>query len=201
MRRMTKVVGPALVGVLLLSGCSEVNQDAIAAEAFSAETINDPKIPIGPGGMLTVEAGDFFFNVDGTAVDGEVVIEFLNVGGAEHNFRIDEAAGETKLVEALGGQEATGSLLLFGGTTYTYYCDIPGHRANGMEGTLQVLLPGQDEPMGELDEDDETALDQAPPEDDPEDVPADDEATDPSTDETPAPESTEAEPTEASTEG
>ena len=56
--------------------------------------------------------------------------------------------GELKKVEAQPGESATDDLLLFSGE-YTVYCDIPGHRAAGMETTLTVY-PNEEEavPVG-----------------------------------------------------
>ncbi|MFT5222569.1 MAG: outer membrane protein OmpA-like peptidoglycan-associated protein, partial [Glaciecola sp.] len=146
MRRLNQIAAAALAGALSLSACTTVSQDAIAAEGFAPSTINDPKIPIGPGSEIAVEAFEWGFRVEGNAIDGPVKIKFSNLGGATHNFRIDNAAGEVKLVEAAAGEAAEGELQLFGGGEYTYYCDVPGHRAQGMEGTIAVGLPGDQAP-------------------------------------------------------
>ncbi|MBW3620755.1 MAG: hypothetical protein KY461_10960 [Actinobacteria bacterium] len=138
----------ALVGTaVLLAGCQSVDQDAIQAEAFAcpegSECYDEVK-PIGPGGKLVVTTGEFFFDIqEGVAIDGPVTIELINEGDALHNFRIDAAAGDDKKVEANAGETVEGSLELFGGTEYTYYCDVPGHRGQGMEGFLTVYLDEQ----------------------------------------------------------
>ena len=148
MSRRSIASAAALLGAALtLSACQSVDQDAIEAEAVACPEGSDcfDKVePVGPGGAITVEAGEFYFELqDGVAIDGPVEVTLDNVGGALHNFRIDQAAGETKKVEADAGATETGTLLLFGGTTYTYYCDIPGHRAQGMEGELTVYVDEQ----------------------------------------------------------
>ena len=142
-------VGTALVILALaLGACQTANQDAIDADGLSAETRSDEAIPVGPGGSIEVETGDLFFVYRGTSTqnedltietaEGEIEVTVDNVGAAPHNFRVDEAIGETKKVEASGGSTETGTLALFSGT-YSFYCDIPGHRAAGMEGTLVVV--------------------------------------------------------------
>ena len=66
---------------------------------------------------------------------GEVPVVLHNIGIVVHDLRID---GLPKLgVEALPGQTATATWQLATGR-YRCYCSIPGHRAAGMEGTLEV---------------------------------------------------------------
>lgn len=131
-------------GAMILAGCSPSLEEARDAEALRCPTGSDcfdAPTPIGPGGTLAVRSPDFSFEIlEDNAVDGPVEVTFQNDHNTLHNFRIDEAAGETKKVEAAGGESVTGTLQLFAGT-YTFYCDVPGHRAAGMEGTLTVLEP------------------------------------------------------------
>ena len=140
-RRTASLAATALVAVAL-SGCAASNDAAVEAQGLTEETANDPVEPIGPGSTMTVESFEWGFEVvEGFAVDGGVEITLVNIGDAEHNIRIDGAAGETVLVQAAGGAEATDTIQLFGspgGQAYTFYCDIPGHRAQGMEGELYV---------------------------------------------------------------
>ena len=130
------------LGALLLTACGGVNKAAVEAEPLACPTGSDcydPPLPVGPGGHLEVEAGEFYFKIlSGQLVDGPNKITLHNVGGTTHNFRIDSAAGDTKKVEAKAGETVTGTLDLFAGDV-TYYCDIPGHRAAGMEGQATVL--------------------------------------------------------------
>lgn len=144
-RRLLTVAAVAGAAALGLAGCQGVPDGAVAAEAESCPEGSDcfdPVQPIGPGSTIAVEAFEWGFDVSGVAVDGPVTVEFDNVGGATHNFRIDAAAGDNKLVEAAAGEQSEGVLELFAGE-YTYYCDIPGHRSQGMEGDLTVYLPDE----------------------------------------------------------
>jgi plastocyanin len=89
------------------------------------------------GATLTVTAGDLFFEPAALdAAPGTVTIELVNQGSAQHTFVIEEA-GDTTVADAAAGETATGSIDLEAGT-YTIYCDVPGHREGGMEGTLTV---------------------------------------------------------------
>lgn len=70
---------------------------------------------------------------------GEHVFRLVNDGALTHDVTIEEL-GDRTVVEASGGDTAKGRVTLEPGT-YTYYCDEPGHRLAGMEGTLQVADP------------------------------------------------------------
>lgn len=147
MRRATALL-TAATAAAVLAGCAPSSPEAIQAQGITDERAEDPVIPTGPGGEFSVDAGDLFFeNLEGYAVDGPNVVTIDNIGDAEHNIRIDSAAGDNVKVSALGGETVTGELLLFGrpgGQEYVYYCDIPGHRSAGMEGTL-IVYADEDE--------------------------------------------------------
>lgn len=126
------------VALLALGGCATSNPDAVEARAFTQETLDDPVVPIGPGGDLFVETFEWGFDIiEGEPVDGAIEVTLDNIGSTLHNFQIDAAAGENVVVEAAAGEQNTGTLQLFAGN-YVYYCSIPGHRAQGMEGELTV---------------------------------------------------------------
>lgn len=130
-----------VAAAIALAACGTSVEEAREAEALRCppgSDCYDAPTPIGPGGSLSVRAPGFSFEIlENNAVDGPVEVTFQNDDSTLHNFRIDEAAGETKKVESAGGATETGVLQLFAGS-YTFYCDVPGHRAAGMEGTLTV---------------------------------------------------------------
>lgn len=70
-----------------------------------------------------------------TAAAGEVTVELTSGEGVLHTFVIDQT--DEVVVEAAAGETATGTVDLDAGE-YTFYCDVPGHREAGMEGTLTV---------------------------------------------------------------
>ena len=128
---------------LVLAACAPSSPEAIDAAGITEERAEDPVEPIGPGGEVSMEAGDLYFDdLEGIALDGEVVFTIDNVGGV-HNLVIDQAAGDKQKIDLPPEQVTTDSLLLYGaaaGAQYVFYCDIPGHRAAGMEGVLTVFL-------------------------------------------------------------
>lgn len=90
----------------------------------------------GGDGDLTFEAvsGFEFEPADATVEAGEVTIEMTNEDEQRHTFVIDDPSFK---LNAQAGQSDSGSVTLEAGT-YDFYCDVPGHREAGMEGTLEV---------------------------------------------------------------
>lgn len=71
-----------------------------------------------------------------TASAGTVTVELTAEEAINHTFVVEEL-DDTEVVAADAGETASGSVELEPGT-YTFYCDVPGHRAAGMEGNLTV---------------------------------------------------------------
>lgn len=67
---------------------------------------------------------------------GPLVVRLVNEGALPHNVTIEELDDRT-VVHTPGRETGEGEVELEPGT-YTYYCDVPGHRLAGMEGTLEV---------------------------------------------------------------
>lgn len=67
---------------------------------------------------------------------GDVELTLENTGTIEHNVVFEELNNE-KVLEAPGGDTDDATVTLEEGEI-TYYCDVPGHREGGMEGTLTV---------------------------------------------------------------
>ncbi|HEX9889197.1 MAG TPA: cupredoxin domain-containing protein [Nitriliruptorales bacterium] len=98
----------------------------------------------GSAASVTIVAGDLFFEHDGTSTEdgaltvevaaGQVEVTLDNQGSTLHNFVIEEL-GDQKLAEAEGGGSDAGTVTLESGS-YTFYCDIEGHREVGMQGTV-----------------------------------------------------------------
>ncbi len=86
--------------------------------------------------VLELDATEMRFDPKTIAVAaGRIPVVLHNVGIVVHDLRID---GKPRyLVEAWPGQTGTGTWELAEGR-YEIYCSIPGHRAAGMEGILEV---------------------------------------------------------------
>ena len=72
-----------------------------------------------------------------TASAGEVTFELTAEPSVRHTLAIEGVDSGEPIVEAEAGQTVTGSASLDAGT-YTIFCNVPGHREAGMEGTLEV---------------------------------------------------------------
>jgi len=86
----------------------------------------------GTGQTVTVKATDALrFEPDHlTATAGVIHIVLDNTGATTHTFVIDSP--KFKLAN-----DDSGNVTLAAGD-YVFYCDVPGHRAGGMQGTLTV---------------------------------------------------------------
>lgn len=99
----------------------------------------------GNGSSFAVTASEWAFAPDAiTTSAGAVVVTVTNGGVIEHDFTIEGTdlrvpADAAVYVKAAGqdGSTVEETLELTPGT-YTYYCSVPGHREQGMEGTLTV---------------------------------------------------------------
>jgi plastocyanin len=71
---------------------------------------------------------------------GKVVFYLVNAGTLSHDLVIVDAGvkriGKSELVQA--GNAATFTLQDLAAGTYKIYCDVTGHRDQGMEGTIEV---------------------------------------------------------------
>ena len=85
---------------------------------------------------LELAASEMRYDPAGIAVAaGDVPVVLRNAGLVVHDLRIEKKP--TFLLEAAAGQTATTTWRLDKGR-YRIYCSIPGHRAAGMEGILEV---------------------------------------------------------------
>ncbi len=84
-------------------------------------------IPADPGGQLA------FVNTKATAPAGQLTLVMPNTSGTPHNIAID-GKGRGAIVPK-GDSKFSAS---FAPGTYTYYCQVPGHREAGMVGKLIV---------------------------------------------------------------
>jgi len=87
---------------------------------------------------VTVQGADIKYDTTSiTAKVGQPVnVTLQNTGALEHSFVIDEL--NVKIEKVLPGQTGTGSFTPQSAGTYTFYCNVLGHKDAGMLGTLTV---------------------------------------------------------------
>jgi len=143
------LLGLATAG-LILAGCTTDLSAPIEAEAYECEPGTegcDEIRPIGPGGELDVDLGNFYFEWnDGIAVTGDIDVIAHNVSSDYHNIEfLGAAEGSTfmggtdgeAVAGPMGNETDEGIVALFPGE-WTVICNVPGHREAGMESTITI---------------------------------------------------------------
>jgi FtsP/CotA-like multicopper oxidase with cupredoxin domain len=86
--------------------------------------------------IIEVELGDLYIKPESLEVGSDsATIKVTNAGATEHNFVVP-GIGKSPMLAP--GSSTTVKLTDLEPGTYTYYCEVSGHREGGMEGTLTV---------------------------------------------------------------
>lgn len=88
-----------------------------------------------PVKTVTVVADHFKFAPETIASPAGILEVKLKSVDIPHSFVIEGIPGF--MVEASAGETSSGKVSLKSGK-YTFYCNVPGHRAAGMQGTIAV---------------------------------------------------------------
>ncbi len=136
---LVALVIAVIAGVLLVvnSGGSHPGASAPSTVGTSASTVatSPSAAPAEPPGTVIVEEYEFGFKLSKRTIPaGRVTFLMENEGQLTHNF---DLVGHMKGPFLDAGQGAIAHVTLKPGT-YTYLCDVYGHAAEGMEGTLIV---------------------------------------------------------------
>lgn len=131
----------AAAAVLVLAGCATLPEGAVGASPLVCPPGTegcDPIQPVGPGGAIAMDMGNFYFDVTQSfAVTGAVEVTVVNASDAFHNAQFLGAADGSDIPAADGNETGVGTVLLFPGE-WTVICTVPGHRAAGMEVVVTV---------------------------------------------------------------
>lgn len=120
------LVALSALAVLGLAACGGGGNDPEASSGGSSESGSS---------STSVTAKEYKFNPSDITVDASpFTLELKNEGAIEHDFSVK---GTDVVVLAKASEAATGEVELDPGT-YTFFCSVPGHREEGMEGTLTV---------------------------------------------------------------
>lgn len=86
---------------------------------------------------VVIGAHDVYFDPEVVTAPAGTVDFTLNEEGSQTHTLLIEDIEDFKLAVSPSGKDDSGSIVLEAGE-YVYYCDIPGHRAQGMEGRLTL---------------------------------------------------------------
>jgi plastocyanin len=146
--RMARTLCVLLALAAALAGCSKQPPEFTANDQVPAEqrTSETPAAAAGGGqqaagtvaGVWVVKGAALKFDEAPTTLPaGKITIQLQNMAGLPHTVAFEGVKGGKPVLSTNGKGSATGTVELKPGT-YTYYCDIPGHRSAGMQGTVTV---------------------------------------------------------------
>lgn len=131
-----------VLATLMLAACAQQAPEITAQEQVPADQRTEAAPAEGEGGEEGEGEGgggaEFvaididFASAPDTLPAGDTEITLVNEGAALHNVTIDD----TVVVEAQGGQTASGTVSLEPGT-HEYICSVPGHESL-MQGEITV---------------------------------------------------------------
>jgi plastocyanin len=145
MKKLLALLAVVALATLGLAACGGDDDDDDGGDTAAAETTTEETTGGGgAGGGATVDisspsGSDLAFDqTDLTTMAGSVTINYNNPQSLSHDVVVEDESGqvlgETELISE--GETMTTVDLQPG--TYTFFCDVPGHREGGMEGTLTV---------------------------------------------------------------
>jgi plastocyanin len=125
------------VAAYVASVASKPGQDA-GLLATAVQSTQSSKPAVAQNGTLTIPADPSgqlaYVYKNAQAKAGKITIDMPNKSSAQHNIAIT-GKGAGKIV----GTGATSSFTAtFAPGTYTYFCEVPGHKQAGMVGKLVV---------------------------------------------------------------
>jgi plastocyanin len=130
------------IPLFVFAACGDDDDDDTAA---APETTTEESAPAedsgdSSGGGETIDITETEFSIDPadpTAAAGEVTFAITNDGAAPHNLEV-EGNGVEEVSDTINGGESTDLTVDLEAGTYTIYCAVGDHRAQGMEGELTV---------------------------------------------------------------
>ena len=138
-KKLLIALASLVIAAFALAACGDDDESTTSA---AEETTSSAEGSSGGGGTIDVAAAEdgslAFTETELTASAGPNTIEFDNPSDVPHNVYVEDDSGEVVAeTETVTGDATSASADLDAGS-YVFYCDVPGHREGGMEGTLEV---------------------------------------------------------------
>jgi plastocyanin len=131
------VAGGAVIVALVLGGCGGSSHSTTTQSSAPATPAVERN---GKLAFAADPAGNLRYTVTtAIATAGRITISMTNASGGEHNVAIQTGTNGPVLgatPQASSGTASFKATLKAG--TYTFFCQVPGHRESGMLGTLTV---------------------------------------------------------------
>lgn len=135
--KRSMLIGLLTATVLVVGACG--GDDEEEGDARKGTTTTQAGAPAGEapsGEKTTVHAIDIGFQPKEISAPAGATLEMVNDGSIRHTLLIE---GEPKFhLEVTKKGTADSAPLDLDPGDYTFYCDVPGHRSAGMQGSLTV---------------------------------------------------------------
>jgi plastocyanin len=140
MKKLLALLAVIALAAFGLAACGGDDEDETTAADTATEQTTTGGGPA--GATLDVSApadGSFAFDQDElTTSAGAVTINFDNAASITHDVVVEDQQGNEIGKTDLVSDGSTSTTVELQPGTYTYFCDVPGHREGGMEGMLTV---------------------------------------------------------------
>lgn len=123
-----------------LAACGDDDDEDTTPSADTATTETTAGGGGGAGGTVEISTteGTSYDETSAQTQAGSVTVSYDNQADVPHDVTIeDESGNELGATDLITASTAETTVELQPGT-YTFYCSVPGHREQGMEGTLTV---------------------------------------------------------------
>ncbi|MFN8027257.1 MAG: plastocyanin/azurin family copper-binding protein [Acidimicrobiia bacterium] len=129
-RRILGALGTLLCAGLLFAACGG---DSGSSSGGGYTPPKGPSVQ-----TLEIKASNFQFDPDKIDAKSGITTIKLTDGGGIHTLVFEDAFSGFQLEVSGGGDSSSGKVDLAAGKKYVFYCNITGHRQQGMEGTITV---------------------------------------------------------------
>ena len=142
MKKASVLLVAIALAVFGLAACGDDDDDDGGDETTAAETTATDTAAGGAGGggavQITTSEGISYDQQSVQAPAGSITVSYDNQADIPHDVTVEDQSGqELGATDVITASTAETTVDLQPGT-YTFYCSVPGHREQGMEGTLTV---------------------------------------------------------------